>query len=319
VVPLVLLCLAVFHPNRAAVGVVMLAVFTVGAEGGRTRTLVVGALMAPVVAAAVFITSHDGFSTVNAIANLALVLVALAAGDALRARKALLQNLAAEAEREREAAAQHRFDQERLRLAHELHDVVGHALVAINVRASAAAHHIRRSGISGGDGSTPLDEIATTSAEALTELRSTLKSLRAAPNEEAPHHPTQNIDDLVDLAAGLKGAGLDVDLEIGALPTTLPDVVAHTGFRIVQEGLTNVLRHSNATQATVRIDVDNGTLSLEVVDQGPRKAEISPSSGHGLQGMKERAAVLGGSCDSGAFDGTGWRVRALLPLSGTTP
>jgi signal transduction histidine kinase len=318
VVPLLLLCLAVFHPNRAAVGVVMLAVFTVGVEGGRLRSLVVGGLMAPVVAAAVFITSNDGFSAVTAIANFALVLIALAAGEALRARRALLANLADEAEREREAAAQHRFDQERLRLAHELHDVVGHALVAINVRASAAAHHDRKTGTSAGDDVTPLDEIAATSAAALTELRTTLKSLRATPDDEGLAPATQNVDDLAGLAAGLQRAGLDVELDIGGLPPTLPDRVAHAGYRIVQEGLTNVLRHSNATHATVRVGVENGTLSLQVVDRGPAKPSAESPTGHGLQGMKERAAVLGGSCESGTFDGGGWRVSAVLPLDGAT-
>jgi signal transduction histidine kinase len=319
VAPLVLVCLAVFHPNRAAVGVVMLAVFTVGVEGGRIRSLVVGALMAPVVVLAVFITSNDGFSAVNATANFALVLIALAAGEAIRARNALLVNLADEEDRKREAAAQHRFDQERLRLAHELHDVIGHALVAINVRASAAAHHDRKNGTSGGDGPMPLEEIAATSAEALTALRSTLKSLRAAPDVEAPLRPAQSVEDLASLAAGLERAGLDVDLEIGALPSQLPDAVGHAGYRIVQEALTNVLRHSDATGATVRIGVEGGVLGLEVVDQGPAKAVTGTPTGHGLQGMRERAAAFGGTCDSGGVDVGGWRVRALIPLDGASP
>jgi signal transduction histidine kinase len=318
VAPLVLACLAVFHPNRAAVGVVMLAVFTVGVEGGRIRSLLVGALMAPVVVLAVFITSNDGFSAVNAVANLALVLIALAAGEAIRARNALMVNLADEEEREREAAAQHRFDQERLRLAHELHDMIGHALVAINVRASAAARSHRQNG-GGEDGSRPLEEIAATSSDALTELRSALKSLRATPDVEPPLHPTQNVDDLASLAAGLERAGLDVDLEIGPLPSTLPEAIGHAGYRIVQEALTNVLRHSNASSATVRIGVEDGALGLEVVDRGPVKAAVGTPTGHGLQGMRERVAVLGGSCESGAVDGIGWRVSALIPLDRGTP
>src|SRR6266481_1887464 len=166
--PLLLACLAVFHPNRAAVGITMLLVFTVGLEGGRSRSLVVGALMAPIVTAAVFITGQrSGLSDV--IAYSSLVLGALLAGEALRARQALQRALAEEAAHEREAAAQHRFDEERLALAHELHDVVGHTLVAINVRASAAARREHKSGRA--DGPTALDEIASASAGALTELR----------------------------------------------------------------------------------------------------------------------------------------------------
>jgi len=124
--PLLLACLAVFHPNRAAVGITMLLVFTVGLEGGRSRSLVVGALMAPVVTAAVFITGTRGTLT-DIIAYSSLVLGALLAGETLRARQELGRALAEEAAREREAAAQHRFDEERLALAHELHDIIGHA------------------------------------------------------------------------------------------------------------------------------------------------------------------------------------------------
>jgi signal transduction histidine kinase len=137
-VPLLVACLAVAHPNRAAVGIAMLLVFTVGLEGGRTRSLVVGALMALLVTAAIFITGQRAESS-DVIAYVSLVLGALLAGEALRARQALARTLAEEAARAREAAARHRFDADRLTLANELHDVVGHTLVAINVRAAAAA------------------------------------------------------------------------------------------------------------------------------------------------------------------------------------
>ena len=143
--PLLLACLVVFHPNRAAVGITMLLVFTVGLEGGRSRSLVVGALMAPVVTATVFITGTR-IGPVDIIAYSSLVLGALLAGETLRARQALGRALAEEAAREREAAAQHRFDEERLALAHELHDIIGHALVAINVQAAAAARRERKAG-----------------------------------------------------------------------------------------------------------------------------------------------------------------------------
>jgi len=142
-VPLLLACLAVAHPNRAAVGIAMLLVFTVGLEGGRARSLVVGAAMALLVTVAVVLTAkQDGL--VDLVAYTSLVLGALLAGETLRARQALQRALAEEAVRASEAAAQHRFDAERLALAHELHDDVGHSLVAINVRAAAAAHRTRK-------------------------------------------------------------------------------------------------------------------------------------------------------------------------------
>ncbi len=317
--PLLMACLVVFHPNRAAVGIVMLLVFTVGLEGGRSRSLVVGALMAPLVVATVFITGTR-VGPLDIIAYSSLVLGALLAGEALRARQALGRALAEEAAREREASAQHRFDQERLALAHELHDSIGHTLVAINVRASAAAHRERKAGRA--DPPTALDDIASASAGALAELRTALKTLRAAQDGQygaAPLHPVHDLASLTDLVSGVEHAGLAVDLDVTGAPAALPAAVGHVGYRIVQEGLTNVLRHSTARRARVRVEVDDGAVVIEVVDEGPKRAFVFPAGGHGLRGMAERAAALGGSCEAGTVNGSGWRVRARIPVAGKGP
>ena len=314
IVPLLLACLAVFHPDHAAAGIVMVVVFTVGLHGHRARALVVGALMAPVVAAGVLITSHQlgSDSVAETVAYLALVLGALVAGDAVRARQELVRVLAAEAERERAALAQHRFDEQRLRYAHELHDVVGHALVAINVRAAAAAHLARRE--QGAAPVTALEEIASTSAEALGELRTALKGLRSDESDGVPLRPAgAGLADLDDLIAGVKGAGLTVELDMAAAAEEVPPAIGHAGYRIVQEGLTNVLRHSTAKHARVRIGQDEGALLVEVLDNGPAVTGAS-GGGHGLLGMRERAAALGGSCEAGRAPGGGWRVRARIPI-----
>jgi signal transduction histidine kinase len=315
VVPLLLVCLAVFHPDHAAAGIVMVIVFTVGLHGHRARALVVGSLMAPVVATGVLITSHrlGSDSVAETVAYLALVLGALAAGDAVRARQELVRVLAQEEEREHAALAQHRFDEQRLRYAHELHDIVGHALVAINVRASAAAHLARRE--QPVSPVTALDEIASTSAEALGELRAALKSLRSAGREDVLLRPPgAALADLDDLIAGVKGAGLAVELDVTAAPAAIPPAIGHAGYRIVQEGLTNVLRHSTAKQARVRIGRDEGALLVEVIDDGQARAAASTSGGHGLLGMRERAAALDGTCEAGPVPGGGWRVRARIPI-----
>jgi signal transduction histidine kinase len=267
------------------------------------------------VAAGVLITSHrlGSDSVTEAVAYLALVLGALAAGDAVRARQELVRVLAEEAERERAALAQHRFDEQRLRYAHELHDVVGHALVAINVRASAAAHLARRQ--EGVSPVTALEEIASTSAEALGELRTALKGLRSDESEGVPLRPTgAGLADLDDLVAGVKGAGLTVELDMAAAIEAVPPAIGHAGYRIVQEGLTNVLRHSTAQHARVRIGQDEGALLVEVLDNGRTRAATSTGGGHGLLGMRERAAALGGSCEAGQVPGGGWRVRARIPI-----
>ena len=268
--PLLMTCLAVFHPNRAAVGITMLLVFTVGLEGGRARSLVVGALMALIVTAAVFVTGQRAALS-DVIAYGSLVLGALLAGEALRARQALQRALAEEAAHAREAAAQHRFDEQRLALAHELHDVIGHTLVAINVRASAAAHRERKGANADGPTAlagrpTALGEIASASAGALTELRTALKALRAAQDGPAPLHPFQDLASLADLVSGVRDAGLSVQLEVAGVPTALPATVGHAGYRIVQEGLTNVLRHSTARQAQVRVEVGDRAVVIEVTD-----------------------------------------------------
>ena len=318
VVPLLLVCLGVFHPDRAAAAVVMLAVFTVGRYGHRSRSLIVGVAMAPVVAAGVLVTSQSagrvGAAVPEAVAYLAVILGALAVGDALRARQDLLRVLAEEEKREREALVRHRFDEQRLRLAHELHDVVGHALVAINVRAAAAAHLARRQ--QADSPVTVLDEIASTSAEALGELRAALKGLRNVQDEAAAPRPAAaGLDDLPELVAGVSGAGLTVDLDMAAVPEAVPPPVAHASYRIVQEGLTNVLRHSAAGHAHVRVVRDAAILVVEVADDGPAGDGAAPAGGgDGLRGMRERAASLGGGCEAGPVPGGGWRIRARLPI-----
>jgi signal transduction histidine kinase len=320
-VPLLLACLAVAHPNRAAVGITMLLVFTVGLEGGRARSLLVGAAMALLVTITVVLTGQrDG--PLDFVAYTSLVLGALLAGETLRARQALQRALAEEAVRASEAAAQHRFDAERLALAHELHDVIGHTLVAINVQAAAAARRVRKGGgaAAGTDGTAALDEIASVSAEALDELRATLKALRSAQDGPAPLHPVQDLAGLSSLIAGVEEAGLSVQLEMAGTPADLPPPIAHAGYRIIQEGLTNVLRHSSARQALVRVEAGHYGVLIEVLDEGephpPTDLAAGQAAGHGLAGMRERAAALGGSCEAGPAGGAGWRVRAEIPLAG---
>src|SRR5947209_6476760 len=190
-----LACLAVFHANVAAVGVIMFALYTVGLQGRRLRSLLVAAGMAPVVAAAVVITSKAGFEAGPALARLALLLAALTAGDARRGRLALVRARAEEADRRREAAAVHRFDEERLRLAHELHDTIAHRLVGINTQAAAAVHLQRKQPDHSFDA---LQNIVQSSADALAELRSTLRIVRPDV-DEAPLRPAQSLSDLHEL------------------------------------------------------------------------------------------------------------------------
>jgi signal transduction histidine kinase len=303
-------CLALFQPKHAAVAVVMLAVYTVGLQGRRRSSLLVGAAMVPVVALAAAILPHRHFDALEVLAYLALLLFALAAGDARRGRLALVRAEHETVEREREAMVRHQFDEQRLRLAHELHDSIAHALVAVNVRAAAAAH-LRRN--DPGESLDALEEIKRTSADALAELRSTLKMLRSVP-DEAPLRPAQSLEDLQDLIRGLEGVGITVDLQVAPLDQSVPEGIVHAGYRIVQEALTNVLRHSDARTAVVNVSLVGDALSVEVVDDGLTASPPSTVAGHGLRGMAERAAALGGYCEAGMDAGGGWRVEARLPI-----
>ena len=167
----------------------------------------------------------------------------------------------------------------------------------------------------GADGVTALDEIASASAGALAELRTTLKALRAAQDGPAPLHPVQDLASLASLIAGVEEAGLSVQLEMAGAPAGLPAPVGHAGYRIIQESLTNVLRHSTARRARVRVEAGDRSLLIEVLDDGqPPPPPAVPAGGHGLAGMRERAAALGGSCEVGPVNGTGWRVRAEIPV-----
>jgi signal transduction histidine kinase len=303
-------CLALFEPKHAAVAVVMLAVYTVGLQGRRRSSLLVGVAMVPAVALAAAILPHRHFDALEVLAYLALLLFALVAGDARRGRLALIEAAQERAEQEREAMVQHRFDEQRLRLAHELHDTIGHALVAVNVRAAAAAHLRRHDPDESLDA---LEEIKRTSADALAELRSTLKMLRSVP-DEAPLRPAQSLEDLQDLVHGLEGVGISVDLQVAQLDHSVPEAIEHAAYRIVQEALTNVLRHSDARTAVVKVALVGDALSVEVVDDGRTASPPSTVVGHGLQGMAERAAELGGHCEAGVVAGGGWRVAARLPV-----
>jgi signal transduction histidine kinase len=265
--------------------------------------------MAPIVAAGVASTSHFAWAAGDVIAYPAVVLLALAAGDAVRSRRALGLAVAEEALRERAAVAQHRFDQQRLQVANELHDTIAHALVAINVRASAAAH--QRSGVND-ETWTVLDEIKRNSSEALADLRMTLRMLRSAP-EGAPMQPTQTLGDLEELVDRAQGAGMSIGLTLAHIPDRMPLATSHAAYRIVQEALTNVLRHSTAHHVDVLVGGDNDTLTVEVIDNGRAHSRRAPGDRHGLQGMAERAAALGGSCVAGPRRNGGWEVRGLLP------
>ncbi|MFK0170722.1 sensor histidine kinase [Streptomyces sp. NPDC090306] len=209
---------------------------------------------------------------------------------------------------ERAQAARRRADEERLRIARELHDVLAHSISVINVQAGVGLALLDDDPE---QARSALTTIKSASKEALDEVRQVLDRLRAPG--DAPRAPAPGLDRLAELAAQARAAGLSVEVE-GEVPRLSPgaDLAA---FRIVQEALTNVVRHSGSRHARVRVDydADRSSLRLRVDDDGPATGADAGGSGNGLAGMRERAAALGGTIEAGPRPDGGYRVLAVLP------
>ncbi len=195
--------------------------------------------------------------------------------------------------------------EERMRLARELHDVVAHHLVVMVVQAGAARRTLEK-GRPGA--SEPLSDVARTGAEVLTEIRSLLDLVNPGATT-GPAHGLSELELLVDRA---RAGGLDVGLTVRGERRSLPglDLVAH---RIVQESLTNVIRHAGATRADVVVAYDPARVTIEVTDDGHGLRD-GAVPGLGVRGMDERAQLYGGSCELSDLPGGGARVLATLPL-----
>jgi signal transduction histidine kinase len=304
-----LACVVAFHPGWAATGMVAVELYTVALLGDRQRSLVVGAVTTIVVAVAIVIITG---TPADIATRVPLVFASLAVGDTIRSRRELRAaalERAERAEREREEEGRRRAVQERLRIARELHDTLAHSLVAINVRAGVALDLDDSQDPSGA-----LRDIKRVSATALRDLRATLSLLRDQ-DDAAPTAPAYDLDALPALLDHARSAGLDADVDVEVGGTDVPSAIGGAAFRIVQEALTNVLRHADASSAHVGVRATSDTLDIEVTDDG-RATGAGVSPGLGLRGMAERAAALGGRVDVGPRDEGGWRVHAVLPLSG---
>jgi signal transduction histidine kinase len=242
----------------------------------------------------------------------AMVAVALFAGLAVGNRRAYIAALAAraeEAERTREEEARRRVDAERLRIARELHDVVAHTMATINVRAGVAAHVIP-------DLPEPADEalraIKEASKRGLRELRTILAVLRQA-DEAEPTQPATGLAALDVLVSTASAAGLPTQVRIGGVQRPLPAPVDLAAYRIIQESLTNAIRHAAPATAVIRLDFASDHVDIEVTDTGRGPSSHGDGGGHGLVGMRERAAALGGTVEAGPAAHGGFRVLACLP------
>lgn len=206
---------------------------------------------------------------------------------------------------------------ERLRIARELHDMVAHSIGIIAIQAGAAGQVIRTRPTEAGEA---LRAIEVTSRETLSGLRRTLVALRqadpgtTASGNPAALAPSPGLADLDRLAAATADAGVRVEVRRSGEERTLPADIDLSAFRIVQEALTNVVRHAGTGRCRVLVDYGNEELSVEVVDDGHGATEDGPAHGFGLVGMRERVALLNGDFTAGTRPEGGFRVTARLPL-----
>jgi signal transduction histidine kinase len=222
---------------------------------------------------------------------------------------------AAEKERERIEAARRAVGEERLRIARELHDVVAHAMSVVAVQSGVGAHVIDSRP---DEAKHILETISHTSRDSLDEMRRLLGVLRADPasaDAAAELAPAPGLGGLDELVTRVAEAGVPVETNVQGERTAVPIGVDLAAYRIVQEALTNVLKHAGRAEASVLVRYEPGAVHLEVVDDGRgagSRALAGNGSGHGLVGMRERAALYGGELEAGPRLGGGYRVAATL-------
>ena len=289
-------------PNYASVAVAVVNACIIGDRVAAWTAVIAGWVLFLWLPAALGKTSTPTWLAAVAVA--AWLLLLLGAAEALRGRRERF----AVARRAREQEARRRASEERLRIARELHDVLAHNISLINVQSGVALHLIDEQPE---QARTALQAINEASADALGEVRSVLGALRG-DGEQPPRTPTAGLDGLDELVSRASAAGVDVSLDVRGERRPLPASVDLAAFRIVQESLTNVVRHAGATAARVKLTYGEHELALQIDDDG--RGGAAANGGSGIVGMRERAAALGGRLDVGPGPGGGFRVSAHLPL-----
>jgi signal transduction histidine kinase len=227
-----------------------------------------------------------------------------------REREHLLEERTVILERDREQEMRLAVEEERTRIARELHDVVGHALGVIVLQADGGRRVL---GAEPEETARALATIETTGREALIEMRRLVAMLRAS-DEQLALLPQPGLAQLDALAAQVRSAGLPVDVVVLGEPHSLPAGVDLSAYRIAQEGLTNVLKHAGPARATVTVHYATGEVAVEILDDGAGSASAN-GDGHGLTGIRERVAMFGGDVEAGPRNEGGYVVRARLPYA----
>jgi signal transduction histidine kinase len=305
-------------PIEASSLAVLIAVYTVGAMCERrvslTALVPTAVVVAGLSAATADVQGRETSALGGAIIATALTVGIWGLGAYAQTRRRYLRELeqrAAQAEREREQLARIAVHEERASIARELHDIVAHS-VSVMLLGVRGARDVLRASPEVADET--LARVEMSGEQSLGELRRILALLRERA-QGAESRPQPSLTDLDELVAGYRAAGLPVRLEVTGEAPPLPSGVELSVYRIVQEALTNALKHSDPTRVIATLAYRDSGLELEVVDDGTGPDEQSVSTpGQGLIGMRERVALLGGELETGRREGGGFRVAARLPL-----
>ena len=296
---------------------ILVAVYSVAAYGTRWVSLA-GLAAAEVGSVAVQLTPGR-FQAPTVVSNALVIGAAWLLGHFVGVRRAYtarLEERTAELEQAREELARRAVTEERLRLARELHDVVAHAMSVIAVQSGVGAHVANSQPE---EAAKALAAIEATSRAALEELRRLLGVLRQDSEPQGDLTPVPGLADLDSLLAEVSKAGLGVRLRVEGTPSPLPAGVDLSAYRIVQEALTNVVKHAGPARAQVVVGYGDREVTVEVTDDG--RGVTAPAgdgragTGHGLIGMRERVAAFNGDLEAGPRPGGGFRVAARLPLA----
>jgi signal transduction histidine kinase len=309
---------AAFQPFVALV----LTAYSVGSRAEGRRALWAPPLLLAASVPAFVAARWHGQDSGNIIPSLVWLVAGWATGRTVRSwrhKNMALEAANRELAEQRELRAQAAVAVERGRIARELHDVVAHNVSMIVVQAGAAARVLHGDQP---DVRNALEVIAATGRETVDEMRTLLGVLRS-DDGRAALKPQPGLADLEQLASAVREAGLPVTLRIEGGARPLPPALDLSAFRIVQEALTNALKHAGAARAEVTVRYEDGQVSLEIADSGPGP-DGGPGggqgrTGHGLAGMRERAAMFGGELEAARGDGGGFTVRARLPLPAQAP
>jgi signal transduction histidine kinase len=294
----------------------LVALYTVAENTDRRRSLLAAGLLVLILGAFHTFGAPARWLGPENVALAALGGLAVAAGEASRHRRAYLAEVllrAEDAERDREAETRRRVTEERLRIARDLHDSVGHHLALINVQAGVARHVMT-------DQPAPVrdtfDQIRHGSRAALNELRDTVGLLRRPEDADAPVEPTVGLAALDDLLTSFTRSGLRIAVRHDGDTATLPWAADVTAYRVVQEALTNVCKHAGPVQVRLTLRRDQQSLTVTVDNDGPVAQPVREA--HGIVGMRERVTALGGTLRAGPRPTGGFRITAMLPAGRPT-